>query len=323
MHPGSKFSQRQLSLGPLLFLIYINDLHKVFNRCTIHHFADDTNLLFASKSTKTIETVVNYELKVLVDWLKANKLSLNEKKTEMVLFHSPFKKTSLNISIKLNNSRLERLHDVGYLGIQIDEYLSWKKQIQNVCVKLSRTNGILSILRHYAPKNVLLSIYYSLFYSYILYGCLVWQFSSEALIDRIFKLQKKCSRIITFSAYDAHTNPLFSSLEIIKVHDVFKYQTFKVVHDYYTGKLPQTLNKLFVKISQIHSLQTRSNKSDLLYLPKVKTTRYGINSIRYDASKLWNDEIKSCNSILETKSTFVLKKYFKTKFLDLYKCQTM
>ena len=74
------------TLGPLLFLIYINDLNNCFKHSTVHHFADDTNLIFASKSISTIENVMNNELRFLVEWLRANKLSLNEKKTEMIIF---------------------------------------------------------------------------------------------------------------------------------------------------------------------------------------------------------------------------------------------
>lgn len=88
------------TLGPLLFIIYINDLNKLLKKCIVHHFADDTNLIFASKKIATIETVMNFELKLLSSWLKSNKLSLNTSKTEFIVFHSPRKKVP-EMTIKL------------------------------------------------------------------------------------------------------------------------------------------------------------------------------------------------------------------------------
>ena len=132
------------TLGPLLLLLYINDLHFAFSKLTVHHFADDTNLLFANKNMGTIESNVNYELKILADWLRSNKLSLNELKTELIMFHPIKKKLPRSPNIKLNNYKLKLKSHGKYLGITIDEVLSWNKHIDNLSKKLARTNGILS-----------------------------------------------------------------------------------------------------------------------------------------------------------------------------------
>ena len=120
------------TLGPLLFLLYINDLHFAFCKLTVHHFPDYTNLLFANKNIGTIESNVNYELKILVDWLRSNKLSLNELKTELIMFHPIKKKLPRSPNIKLNNYKLKLKSHVKYLGITIDEVLSWNKHIDNL-----------------------------------------------------------------------------------------------------------------------------------------------------------------------------------------------
>ena len=83
-------------LGPLLFLIYINDLNKAIKFCTTHHFADDTNLLYIGQSLKQIQKYVNFDLKFLCNWLKANRISLNASKTELIVFRDPRKKVSMN-----------------------------------------------------------------------------------------------------------------------------------------------------------------------------------------------------------------------------------
>ena len=145
------------TLGPLLFLLYINDLHFAFSKLTVHHFADDTNLLFAKKNIGTIESNVNYELKMLVDWLRSNKLSLNELKTEFSMFHPIKIKLPRLPNIKLNNYKLKLKSHVKYLGITIDEVLSWNKHIDNLSKKLARANGILNYVLLFPQRQLLQS----------------------------------------------------------------------------------------------------------------------------------------------------------------------
>ena len=95
------------SLGPLLFLIYINDFRLCLDKTDSGHFADDTFIMYGSKKLSTIETVINYELKLVSKWLKLNKLSLNSDKTELIFFHSMRHTLSYNnISIKFNKKKL-------------------------------------------------------------------------------------------------------------------------------------------------------------------------------------------------------------------------
>ena len=107
------------TLGPLLFLIYINDLANALEKSIVHHFADDTNLLYGNKNPSVISDVINSELKLVTDWLRANKLSLNESKTKLLLFR-PINKLNLTSNIKLNGHLLTLAKSVMYLGIEID-----------------------------------------------------------------------------------------------------------------------------------------------------------------------------------------------------------
>ena len=159
------------TLGPLLFLLYINDSNSVFNKAIAIHLADDADLRLASKKLTTIEIITNYELKKLTEWLRSNKHSLNSGKSALV-------KSDLN-----------------YLGVVLDEFFSWDAHVKNLCKKLAQTNCILSKLRHYVPQKTCISVYFSLFYSFMLYGSLAWQFTSKANLNRVFILQKKCLRI--------------------------------------------------------------------------------------------------------------------------------
>ena len=117
-------------LGPLLFLIYINDMHSALKKTLVHHFADDTNLLYSDKSVKNIKKIMNNELKLLFEWLCANRLSLNIDKTEFIIFR-PFTKTNKHdkIILKLNGQSIHESNKIKYLGILLDPNLSWKIHI--------------------------------------------------------------------------------------------------------------------------------------------------------------------------------------------------
>ena len=159
-------------LGPLLFLIYINDIHQSSDKLNFFLFADDTTLLFAHKNLKVLEQVINSELTKVSEWLIANKLSLNIKKSNYVIFCPKQKKVNREISIKMYDTSanrycsVERKDFVKFLGILIDCNLKWKHHIDFVSLKISKTIGILARLRHFVSTETLLMIYRSLILPY-------------------------------------------------------------------------------------------------------------------------------------------------------------
>ena len=181
------------SLGPLLFLLYINDFRLCLSETISGHFADDTFIIYSSKKPKTIETIVNTELKQVVKWLRLNRLSLNAGKTELIFFRSMRHTLNYdNISIKFNGVKLSPVDYVKYLGMYIDKYLSWDFHVQELGKKLSRANGILSKLRYNVPIEICLQVYYAIFFSHLIYGCNVWGLTTEENLHKIEVLQKKC-----------------------------------------------------------------------------------------------------------------------------------
>ena len=280
------------SLGPLLFLIYINDFRLCLNDTETGHFSDDT--FFSSKKLKTIETIMNTELKFASLWLKLNKLSLNTDKTELIFFHSKQHKLNYeNISIKLNGKKLEPVDKIKYLGMYIDKYLSWNFHIQQLSHKLSRANGILSKLRHHAPINICLQVYYAIFYSHLIYGCNIWGLTTEENLNKIEVLQKKCVRIMTFSDFNSHTNSLFIDLKLLKVRDIIKSQQLKLVFEFNNNLLPHDLMKLFKLDRDIHNYETSSSFKNLLHIPVIHTTNYGNKSIKYHCPLIWNNLVNN------------------------------
>ena len=287
------------TLGPLLFLLYINDFRLCLTESSSGHFADDTFIIYNSKKLKTIETVINYELKQVIKWLRLNKLSLNAGKTELIFFHSNSNRNVNfdDIYINFNGIRLTPVDFVKYLGMFIDKFLNWNQHIHELRKKLSQANGILSKLRYSAPIDVCLQAYYAIFYSNLIYGCNAWGLTSEENIQSIEILQRKCIRILTFAPFNSHvSNQTFIDLKLLKVRDIIKFFQLKLMYDFQCTTLPTDLMHLFklsseVRINSLESLNSIDKK--LLYIPKFKTITYGKHSLRYLGPTLWNETFKT------------------------------
>ena len=176
-------------LGPLLFLIYINDLnHAIINSTTIH-FADDTSLICEEKSLKKLNKKVNRDLSLLVHWLRANKISLNASKTDLVLFRTKNKNVTKHLNFRLSGQQLKIKQTTKYLGVILDENLSWQSQINVLLTKLSRSTGVISKMRHYLSYRTMLSVYYALFDSHINYCSQVLGYITQETLSKIEKIQ--------------------------------------------------------------------------------------------------------------------------------------
>ena len=178
-------------LGPLLFLIYINDLATVSRNSLPILFADDTNI-----------------------WLRCNRLSLNVLKTNYMIFTTK-NKLSHDVDIFVNNVRIERVHVTKFLGVQIDSKLNWKNHIEYTCKKNSKCIGIISKARRKLHKSSLISLYYSFAFPYFIYCNHVWGNTYKTNLESIVRVQKKLVRIITCSSYRAHTEPLMAANNLL------------------------------------------------------------------------------------------------------------
>ena len=133
----------------------------------MHHFADDTKLLYLGKCIKNFDKLVNCDLKNMIYWLNANKISLNVKKTELVVFKSKRKQFDGEIKLKLSRKRLFPTDSVKYVGGKIDGNLSWKSHIDYLSVQLSRVYALLFKERNFVNSSVLRTIYFTIFESHL------------------------------------------------------------------------------------------------------------------------------------------------------------
>ena len=178
-------------LDPLLFLIYINDLHLCLKYSKAYHFADDTNITLSDSSQEALAKRMNYDLRKLSMWLRANKLSLNIEKTGLAVFRRQNTKLNNSFKIKLDGKILFPTGSVKYLGVLLDEHLTWSPQISHVQMKLNRAIGILSKLRYQANIHVLKTVYYSLFGTHLLYACQLWGQNNKETQNKFRTLQNR------------------------------------------------------------------------------------------------------------------------------------
>ncbi len=245
-------------LGPLLFIIYMNDIAEVSNVFKAIIYADDTTLSSTlstcclTKSNRYNNDYINKELDKISGWLKLNKLSLNVAKSKFMTFHTKRRQVP-NLSIRIDGVDVEQVNEFNFLGIRIDSHLDWKAHASHIANKLSKTMGILNRLKHYIPMKIKLNIYNSLVLSHINYGILAWGFS----LSRIVLLQKKIVRVITLNKYNAHTEPLFKALQLLKVQDIFKLQELKFHYKLANKKLPEYFMNMLNTNVDIHAHKTR------------------------------------------------------------------
>ena len=228
-------------LGPLLFLIYMNDIPESSSYFDFVLYADDTSLK-SFINTKNphfqkshISTTINTELSKVNDWLAVNKLSLNIKKTKFMVFHTRQQNIAPFIpELKIGEVEIARVTNFNFLGLTLNENLSWKPHVDLIANKISKYIGILNRLKRYLPSHILKTIYLSLIHSNLNYSILAWGFNC----GRLKTLQKKAIRIITNSKYNSHTEPIMKTLDILKLDDIFKLKIMKWYHQYAHDELP-------------------------------------------------------------------------------------
>ena len=229
-------------LGPLLFLLYINDIQHSSNILKFHLFADDTSIFHSHTNLDILESEINTELLNTTDWLIANKLSLNVKKSSFMTFSSKQCKSMRPLSIKILEQNLEEKSATKYLGIIIDKHLDWSNHMHLVNQKINKGTGMIAKLRHYVPPNILRQTYYALIHSHLNYGITIWGFGKKKSIDEIIRSTKKVIRIMLFkNKYNTitcmyeHANPLFNLLKILNFENSLKLIIIIIIIHIYSG----------------------------------------------------------------------------------------
>ena len=246
-------------LGPFFFLIFVNDLPNCSNLLKFITYADDTTLISTinPQSTDNI-SLLNTELNKVYTWLCTNKLSLNISKTKSITFHTPQRKVTPPV-ITINSQKIDKSDTFNFLGITLDKHMSWKAHINKIKNKISQTIGALNNLRNLLPKAALMHIYNALITPHLNYGILAWGKSNH--VNQILKIQKRAVRVISNAKYNAHTEPLFKNLGILKIEDMRKLFEVKFYYNFSAGLLPEYFSTFTQTNLEFHTAhQTRGRR---------------------------------------------------------------
>ena len=298
-------------LGLLLFLLYINDLPKTINNDNVYMYADDTSLSCQNHSMRQLNRVLNQDLKALHKRLRGNKLSLNVAKTQSMVISTKQKLAVLKsqaeqLNLHIHDKDLDGVQSIRYLGVHIDSTLDWKKHIQEVSKKISRSLGLIKYAKSFLPLDLLRNLYTGLVDPHFRYFYAVWGVCGLAEIQQLQKLQNLAAKIITGSNYDAPRKPLIKDLGWKTIEDLIQYGMQIIVYKSRNGVAPQYLYNMFVANSSDSSYNLRNTATDLK-LPK-KTSSKGQKGLSYNGGKMWNSlltESKLAPSLASFKKSFV------------------
>lgn len=299
-------------LGPLLFILYINDfvnstsiLHKVL-------FADDTNLFLSYKHPRELENILNSELAKVDTWFRCNKLSINISKTNYIMFRSNNKPAHTDyVCPQINGQNIDNVSSTKFLGILIDEFLNFKCHIDALTKKLSKYVGLFYKLRHIIPLSASLILYKTLFEPHIHYCNVIWCNTFPTYTKKLEILQKKIIRALSWSKFNCPTSPLFRRHNLLRITEHNYLQNASIMYQV-AHRLNHRLCDLIPISFPPHTHDTRRKH---LIIGKQRRLKRTSLSVVCRGPQIWNelsDNIKMSHSIS------IFKKYLKKQLIATY-----
>jgi hypothetical protein len=291
-------------LGPTLFILYVNDMCNVSDVLKCILFADDTNLFYTGNNIDDMCNVVSLELDKLNVWFMVNKLSLNVKKTNFMLFSKKRDKNDLRIAI--DNHNLDRVETTKFLGVHIDSKLNWHEHIAHVKRKIATGLSVLYSVKRIVNSSALHSLYCTIILPHLMYCSEIWGHNYQNVLNPLFVLQKKAVRIIGGAShyYRDHTRPLFLKYNLLNLYDIISYKSMCFMYKIKFKKFPINLQNLFVTTEDRHNHKTRQVGGFALKSCRTSQKSFCL-SLR--GPKIWNnlpDYIKSSLTINSFKRAY-------------------
>ena len=305
-------------LGPTLFLIFINDLPHVVKalpriddfvdngpsktQLTMPLFADDTTLVCVAPTEELLMSTINAAMSRICTWLKINHLDLNIDKSNFVIFSRSPNFYPWFTEIISERGIIKRTRFTKYLGINVDETLSFKDHVKSVSKILSRNLGIMRKLKHIFPPNVLRLLYFSLIHPYILYCSSIWLGTFPSIVHPIRVIQNNAIRVFCGVGNQESLRSMYRDLNIMPAAGLRDFYTLIFIYRYYRGSLPDCFTGIFCERSDVHHHNTRIRGNT--EVPRLVSSRSSFSLI-YRASKLWNKlsiDIKEIGSLDQFKS---------------------
>ena len=288
-------------LGPLLFLLYINDLPKLINFCNVILYADDTTLVFRNSDSKSLQNECNLGLKVFYEWSLANRMSVNFDKTSCLLVtNRPIFEHEFNINCC--DIFLEFKPFINFLGVIVDKNLKFNYHTEMIGRKISKSIGIMYNSRNLIPNVCMRSLYFSFVNSYLQYCVVVWGGTYQRYLQPLMVLQKRAIRLVYNAPFLESTNNLFYQCRSLKIIDLYSYNLGMMI---FRGKLENL---------PIHSHEylTRNRVNFATSFHRLTLTQH---SVTFCAVKFWNSLPSHLKLIREIHAfKLALKNYILCKY---------
>jgi hypothetical protein len=299
-------------LGPLLFLIYINDLAFISETIYSIMFADDTSIFLTGKNLDEIISSLNDELQIIVQWLDSNKLSLNIDKTHYMIFKPRNKDIIHNTQLTIRSQNISKVDNCKFLGVMLDDQLNWQTHINYIKNKVAKATGVLYNVRRNLLRKHMITLYNSLIYPYLSYCNTIWASATKNALNPLILIQKQVIRCICFLKKNQRTSSYFKPLNIMKLNELRTFSEAAFMYKLHNNLLPSMFQNYFVYNRTVNPYVTRQR--DLIRVPRY-TSMLSKNFIKYKGAKTWNYVMTNININVKF-STF--KKLLKTHLMKDY-----
>ena len=289
-------------VGPILFIIYINDLVNSTPLLKYVMYADDTTLLLCDRSLTNLFSNANNTLNAVSEWFMHNRLNINIAKTNYLLYTRST--VDVNVySLVLNNNVIERKTFVKFLGVIIDDKINWKEHVNSLCTKLSHDVAMLIVAKYCFPKSCLLTLYFAFFYAHLCYALPLWCCTGTTILETLYRLQKCAIKIIVGANPNVHMDNMVTvaqTCNILLLNDLVKYLMCVFMFNVFHNNFPPNVLVSFKKISSSSVIITRQYN----YNFAVQNSRLNIRHkfITNSGVTLWNSLPTSVKCITNIKN---------------------
>lgn len=299
-------------IGPILFLLYINILKNSLKFCKVKFFADDTLIYYSTKNITVGEALINYDLKNFYSAINKSKLCINKNKTKYLIISHKKTLNKDNIKIKIGDTNIDRVNEIKYLGIIIDDKLNFESNVDYVCKKIGTKICLIGRLKNKLNCQQKIMLYKTLVEPYINYCSSILFLSSENDIERIQKLQNRAMRNILKMNNRTSQNILLDILKFLSVKQRIKYNTMLSIFKIINKLWPEYLSKRIIFNKQ-NDFKKKLRNCDDIKLNAIK--KCSQNSLFYKGCQMFNSlsrsikEEKNFNKFKKILILYVKEKY--------------
>lgn len=300
-------------LGPLLFLLFINDIEFATFEVESRLFADDTSLILHCKNINDLEILSKRALNDINNWFSCNKLSLSIEKSNFILFHGKKMDARRHFDrLYLGQEYIPRVTHTKYIGLIFDEKLTWENHIVHLCKSLTKYFSIFYNIRQLININLSRTIYYACIFSRLKYGIEVYGSATKGRLNKLQLMQNKLLKLLCRKDQMYSINQLYIDLNILKVSDIYKSSTLQFVFNCISGNTIPKFQDYYTFRENLYHHNTRQSKN--LNTHKIRTET-GRTTTHYSGATLWNNLNRDLKNV---DSPYSFKKYIFQMYLSSY-----